>query len=209
MGEWQALHAALQQISPDAADLAEFLLASGWRWSEATALATQDVEDDGKYVHVSMSQVARRQSDGSTKIVEDAKSTAGRRRLRLDPDASAMVRRRLRNLEPGELLFTTEQRSVWNYSHYRSRFWLKAIDAANLQRRPTIHWLRHTNVGMLNAADVSLAEIQRRIGHESITTTIDVYGGMIDDITDDALNALAAMRSKAPKELAPRDAIED
>lgn len=205
MAEWQALYIALRQINVDAADLAEFLVASGWRWSEATALSTLDVEDDGKYVHVSMSQVARRQSDGSTLIVEDAKSTAGRRRLRLDPDASDMVRRRVRSLRAGELVFTTEQGSPWNYSHFRSRFWRKAIDVAQLQRQPTIHWLRHTNVGLLDAAGVSLAEIQRRIGHESITTTIDVYGGMIDDIKDEALDAIAAMRSTGLPELTALD----
>lgn len=195
IAEWQALHAALAAINADAADLAEFLLASGWRFSEAIALTTLDVEDDGSYIHVTVSQVARRHSDGSMRIVHDAKSTAGRRRLRLDRDASTMVRRRLEHLEAGELLFQTDGGSMWNQSHFRTRFWNKAVKVAQLQRQPTPHWLRHTNVGLLDAAGVSMAEIQRRIGHESITTTIDVYGGMIDDISDEALDIIAALRS--------------
>lgn len=193
--EWQALIAALDVINPDAADLADFLLASGWRWSEATALTTFDVEDDGVIVHVTMSRVARRQSDGSVEVVEDAKSEAGLRRIKLDTEASALVRRRVGHAKPGGCVFTTTEGSMWNYSHYRGRFWVKAVAAANLTRKPTIHWLRHTSVGYLAlSGKVSMAEIQRRIGHESIQTTFDVYGGMIEDVSSEALDAFSAMR---------------
>lgn len=205
VGEWQALHAALQQIDPDAADLAEFMLASGWRWSEATALCTYDVEDDGRYVYATVSQVARRQGDGSVQIVQDTKSAAGRRRVKLDHLASAMVRKRMDYLAPGDLVFTTSGGSMWNYSHFRNRFWVKAIDAAQLHRRPTIHWLRHSTVGLLDAVHVGPAKIQRRVGHESITTTIDVYGGMIDDISDAEIDAFAALRSADPRAIERRE----
>ncbi len=199
--EWQALAAALTQINTDAGDLAEFLVASGWRWSEATALTTHDVEDDGRYMHVTVSQVARRDATGATQIVQDAKSKAGLRRLKLDADISVMIRRRLADLEPGAFLFTTTDGSVWNYSHFRSRFWRKAIKAANLQRTPTIHWLRHTAVGLMDAAGIQMTEIQRRVGHESIQTTIDVYGGMIDSVRDESLDRMAELRNAKPVEL--------
>lgn len=201
VAEWQALHAALSVINSDAADLAEFLVASGWRWSEATALTTHDVEDDGRYVHVTVSQVARRGADSSVQIVQDAKSKAGLRRLKLDPDVSLMVRGRLRDLEPGAFIFTTSEGSIWNYSHFRSRFWRKAIAAAGLQRQPTIHWLRHTAVGLMDAAGINMTEIQRRVGHESIQTTIDVYGGMIDNVRDESLDLMATIRTARPTEL--------
>lgn len=193
-GEWHALHAALVQIDPDAADLADFLNASGWRWSEAVALTTHDVEDDGRYVAVVVSQVARRQSDGSVKIVQDTKSEAGQRRERLDPDASAMVRRRVRGLAPGTLVFRTNGGSMWNYSHFRNRYWAKALNLANIERPLKIHWLRHLAVGQLDAAGVGIPKIQRRIGHEKVDTTIDVYGTMIDDIDDATLDRLAEVR---------------
>jgi site-specific recombinase XerD len=210
IAEWQALHAALTVINADAADLAEFMFASGWRWSEATALMSDEVEDDGEFVWVTVSQVARRQGDGSTKIVQDAKSAAGLRRSKLDPDISAVVRRRARAAGPGALVFTTTQGSMWNYGHFRSRFWAKAIAAAGLTRRPTIHWLRHSAVGVFDAAGASLAQSQRSIGHESITTTIDTYGGMIDTMSDETLRRIAEIRRTPPPiQSAERVAIED
>lgn len=200
-GEWQALHAALSTINKDAADLAEFLVASGWRWSEAVALSTHDVEDYGSHVFVTMTQVARRDSKGQVEIVAGAKSDAGLRRIRMDAYASAMVRRRVADAESGGLVFTNANGYAWNYSHFLNRVWNSAVEAANLSRRPTPHALRHTAVGYLAmTGKVSLAEIQRRIGHSNISTTIDVYGGLIEDVSDDALDAFAALRDTKPKD---------
>ena len=52
-------------------------------------------------------------------------------------------------------------------------------------RRPTPHWLRHSHVFVCHAAGMSLPEIQRRIGHEDIKMTINTYGRLIDDMSDD------------------------
>jgi integrase len=207
--EWAALYAALEQIDSDAADLALFLLATGWRFSEATALSAFDVEDDGTAVHVSMGYVVRRNAKGEHVIVEDAKSEAGLRRVKLDDDAAAMLRRRLENYDESSpqdssrysngLVFTTKRGNRWHHSNFRDRAWTPAVDAANLTRKPTPHWLRHTSVAWLvMTGKVSLPEIQRRIGHESIQTTINVYGRMIDDVSSDALDAFAALRNAQP-----------
>ena len=197
--EVQALFSALRTINPDAADLAEFALASGWRWSECVALGTFDVEDDGVNCWVTVTRVARRQADSSTTIVQDAKSEAGKRRIKLDRGASALVRRRVAAAGPGGLVFTTVTGAMWDYQHFRARYWVKAVEAANLHRKPSFHWLRHTSVGYLAmSGKVSMDEIRRRIGHEHISTTFDVYGGMVEDVSDDALEAFAAIRSAKP-----------
>jgi hypothetical protein len=41
------------------------------------------------------------------------------------------------------------------------------------------HDLRHTHVAWLIAGGVPLPHIQARLGHESITTTIDTYGHLL------------------------------
>ena len=196
--EWQALHAALTQIDPDAADLAQFLLATGWRWGEATALTTYDVEDDGARVWVTVTQVMRRNATGRAVLVQDAKSAAGERRVRLDSSAAALVRARVARARPGSLVFTTRTGAAWHHAHFRSRAWEPAVDVANLARRPTPHWLRHTHVGWMVLAGASLPELQSRIGHASIKTTIDVYGRMVTDVSDGALDAFGALRESGP-----------
>lgn len=203
--EWDALYAALVQIDPDAADLALFLLASGWRWSEATALTTFDVEDygEGGPLHVTLAQVTRRNAAGQRVIVEEGKGQASIRRIQLDDAAAAMVRRRMVGLRPGALVFTTGRYanglggSQWHESNFRRRYWDKAVEVANLARRPTPHWLRHTHVvWMHNTGSASLAELQARIGHASITTTIGTYGRMLTDVKPATLSAFAAMRGR-------------
>ena len=52
-------------------------------------------------------------------------------------------------------------------------------------RNPTPHWMRHTHVMLCVMAGMPLPEIQRRLGHEDIKTTINVYGRMIDEMSDE------------------------
>jgi hypothetical protein len=46
----------------------------------------------------------------------------------------------------------------------------------------------------------SLPELQSRIGHASITTTINVYGSMLQDVSPASLAGFAALRG-APNQL--------
>lgn len=193
--EWRALYAALRKINPDAADLTLFLVSTGWRWSEATALSAYDVEDHGDNLYVTMGRVVRRNAAGQHVIVDDAKSRAGLRRIALDAEPARMVRQRLARIHGDRLVFTNARGNQWHYGNFRNRAWNPAVEAAQLSRRPTVHWLRHTHVAWLvMSGQVGLAEIQRRIGHQHISTTIDVYGTMVDDVRPGALDAFAAIR---------------
>lgn len=192
--EWWALATALRQVNPDAADLAGFLLASGWRWSEATALTTFDVEDDGERMWVTMGQVIRRDAANQFVVVEEGKGEGSLRRIEIDGSARQTIRDRVAATRPGELVFTTTGGSQWHYSNFRQRAWDPAVKVANLNRKPTPHWLRHTSVVWLARQGANLAELQSRIGHRNITTTINVYGRMLTDVSPDALHGFAVLR---------------
>lgn len=194
--EWQALHAALWTIDRDAADVAEFMVASGWRWSEATALSVGQVEDYGGTLRVNAGWVIRENAAYVRERVEDVKGEGSLRRTTLDVDAAKIVRARCRDKGPGELVFTTARGHQWHYQNFRRGAWNKAVAAAGLEHRnPTPHWLRHTAVAWAAMAGANLKEIQARIGHKSITTTMDVYGAMIDDVSSDVVARMAAIRS--------------
>lgn len=196
--EWVALRDAAYRIDVDAADLTLFMAGAGWRIGEATALLAGSVEDDGATMFVSMSHVNRK-GEG---VVAGAKSQAGFRRIRMLPDVAAMLRRRLVGKGPGDLVFTNaySPSGAWEQSAYRRRWFAKAVAEAGLEhRKPTPHWLRHTHVMLCHAAGMSLPEIQRRLGHEDIKTTIGVYGRMIDDMSDDVAARLDALLSGAPR----------
>jgi site-specific recombinase XerD len=203
--ELYALLAAAERIDPDAADLIAFMASTGWRFSEAVALTAGAVEDDGRNVYVTMEQVLRRQVG----IVSGGKSHAAMRRLRVLGPGVAVVRRLVVGKAPNELLFTfadgrpgVNKRHAWNKNALRDIRWPRIVEAAGLAgRAPTPHWLRHTHVAVCHAAGLSLAEIQRRLGHEDIQTTINIYGRMIEDMDDAAADRLDALLSGAAPQI--------
>ena len=192
--EWLALKDAAYRVDEDAADLILFLGNTGWRIGEAIALQALAVDDSGPHMYVTVTHVHRK-GEG---LVEGAKSDAGLRRIRMLPECAAMLRRRLVGKGAGDLVFTNphSRLGIWEPSTFRNRWWARAVKEAGLEsRKPTPHWLRHTHVLLCHAAGVTLPEIQRRIGHADIKTTINVYGRLIDDMTDDAADRLDALSS--------------
>lgn len=190
--EWDALLRAAYAIDEDAADLILFMGSTGWRIGEATALQVGSVDDTGPKMYVEVSHVNRK-GEG---LVEGAKSEAGFRRIRMLDSCAAMLRRRMVGKGPGDLVFTNAHSptGLWEPSTFRNRWWKKAVIAAGLEdRHPTPHWLRHTHVFICHAAGFTLPEIQRRIGHADIRTTINVYGRLIDDTSDEAADRADAM----------------
>jgi len=60
-------------------------------------------------------------------------------------------------------------------------------DKINLHASP--HCLRHTFVFM-SRKKLSLKELQYALGHDESTTTLDIYGDMIEDSNEEAANVL-------------------
>ncbi len=57
----------------------------------------------------------------------------------------------------------------------------------------TFHALRHSHVALLIEAVVNPKQIQARLGHSSIRTTLDTYGHLMVGYDDVAANALEDM----------------
>lgn len=211
--EWYALLAAARRIEPDAADLMLFIVGTGWRWSEAATLPVRNVEEwadeDGRdRMFVTMRQVNRQ----GVVVADAAKSYAGFRRAEVTPVVADMLRRRLVGKSPDDLVFTNGSGRPWRQQNFLNRTWTRIVATSGLERRPTPHMLRHAHVPLMDRAGATLPQMQRRMGHEDIQTTINVYGGMIDDIGADVLAAMDAMLLPTPTagevvagEVAPRE----
>jgi integrase len=201
--ELYALLEAGERGDQDTADVVAFMAGTGWRISEAIALTAGAVEDDGDRVYVSMGRVHRR----GVGFTDGAKSDAsyGRRLWILGP-AVQVLRRRVVGKAPGDLVFTftdgrpgVDRTGPWNPTSFRDRRWKALVKAAGLaDRAPTPHWLRHTHVALCHAAGLTMAETQRRLGHEDIQTTINTYGKMIDDMSDEAALKLERLLTPRP-----------
>lgn len=204
--ELHALLSAGRRVGhADTADVIAVMAGTGWRPGEVLGLTAGsiDVLPDGS-VYATMTSVYRR-SEG---IVADGKTDAAGRRLRVLGAGAEVLARRVVGKGVFDLVFPhpnpryakgePRQPKPWAPASFSGHYWPKVVEAAKLtDRAPTPYWLRHTHVALCHAAGFTLPEIQRRIGHESIQTTIDVYGRMIDGMSDESARKLEALLTPA------------
>jgi integrase len=124
-----------------------------------------------------------------------------------------VLRRAAHGKAPDELLFSGVTGGPIE-EHFTDRRWAAAITAAaalGLRKRPRFHDLRHTHAEWLISAGVPLPVIQKRLGHESITTTVDVYGGLLDQAHEaaDAAIQAALVHGRVPAPRPPHLATVD
>ncbi|MFD4032107.1 tyrosine-type recombinase/integrase [Streptomyces sp. NPDC058637] len=200
--EYQLLRKHL--TDPAARDLADWLIGTGMRWGEATALQVQDLRLGGPGPTVNVQRAWKRSPRGaqSSFFLGPPKTRKARRLVALAPTQVDLARRLTQGVSPEAFLFRTPTGKAWRHSNFYNRKWIPAVAAAmetGLPRRPRIHDLRHSHVAWLVAANIPLPAIQARLGHESIQTTIDRYGHLVRSLDSDISAAVqAAMGGRSP-----------
>ncbi len=63
----------------------------------------------------------------------------------------------------------------------------------------TFHGLRHSAVGLLIELNTHPRVIQKRMGHSSIRTTMDVYGSVLEAVDQDVVAGLSHLISGEPR----------
>ncbi|MFB7672884.1 tyrosine-type recombinase/integrase [Kitasatospora purpeofusca] len=203
--EWQRLRAELALIQGgDCLDLCDVLIGTGMRWSEATALQVRDLNLTGRHPTVRI-QRAWKRDDKNKKILGPPKTRKSRRTIGLPPAIVEIFRRCSAGKGPESYLLLNRGGRVWHESNFRGRRWaiaVKAAQAKGFPKTPRIHDLRHTHASWLIAANVPLPAIQARLGHESITTTVDRYGHLVRHLDPEIAAAVeAAMANDGGSEL--------
>lgn len=187
-----------QEITdPAARDLADWLVGTGMRWGEATAVQVRDLNLNAETPTVNVQRAWKRAEKGAEKsfYLGPPKTKKGRRLVALTPTQVTMARRLTSGMAPEAFLFRTATGLNWRHSNYYHRKWQPAVEAAlekGLPKRPRIHDLRHTHVAWLIAAKIPLPAIQIRLGHESISTTVDRYGHLVRGLDDEIAAAVEA-----------------
>jgi integrase len=176
------------------ADIVNLLARTGLRWSELTALRVGDVDLDAPSLTVARAWV---RSAGGSFVIGPPKTRKARRVIALDDTAAGIVKARVADRDADEWLVTAPNgRDALKRATFAPG-WVAAVKAAvkakEIPQRPRIHDLRHTHAAWLIAAGVPLPVIQARLGHESIQTTIDVYGHLMPETQKQVVAALNAM----------------
>jgi integrase len=86
-------------------------------------------------------------------------------------------------------VFTAPNGGPIRKDNFRRRTWLPAVAAAGLEG-VRVHDLRHTHAALLIAQGEHPKVIQSRLGHASITTTLDRYGHLFEGLDEAAADGL-------------------
>jgi integrase len=89
-----------------------------------------------------------------------------------------------------EMLFTAPKGGPINRQSWRTRFWLPAVRQTGILPVPTFHHLRHHAAAVAIAAGAHPKAIQARLGHASITTTLNVYGHLFPGLDEELAERL-------------------
>jgi integrase len=173
------------------------LVGTGVRWGEASAFTVGDVDLAVDVVRVTKS-IQR-----GTRAVGPPKTRKSRRTITLPPQVADALTPLVTGRPRTSPLFVGPKGAPLQHRNFWSDVWRPAVERAGLHPRPRIHDLRHTHTAWLVAANIPLPVIQSRLGHESITTTIDTYGHLLPDLQAAAAHAaLAALDGIKPRLLA-------
>ncbi|MBU5422907.1 site-specific integrase [Cellulomonas hominis] len=185
----------LSKVSPHYQPLVLTLVATGLRWGEATALTAGDVDLSARPVTVRVTKAWKRDADRRW-YVGPPKTKRARRTVSPSDDLVDLLLPLVVGKAPDELLFTNTVGSQFSSSRFWTTTWTPALDAASnprradgspdpdtprLTKRPRVHDLRHTHASWMIAAGTDLFVLQRRLGHESITTTTETYAHLLPD----------------------------
>ena len=89
------------------------------------------------------------------------------------------------------LVFANQVGKLYNPSNFNNRFFQPILKEANIKRRITFHDLRHTHATLLLSKGISPKVVQERLGHSSITVTMDVYSHVTQDLQESAVEMLS------------------
>jgi integrase len=157
------------------------LVLTGLRWGEATGLYARHLSLTTNPATLRVVQSYQRTDKGQFEI-GPPKTKAARRTLSLPANLVAELLPLWQARNGGAFLFTSSQGTPVRHSNFYNRVWKPTVKRAGLPDDLRIHDLRHSYASWLIAGGRPLPSIQRRLGHESITTTIDRYGHLLPEV---------------------------
>jgi integrase len=211
----QEFTVVLRHVREEYRPLIRLLAGTGLRFGEATALTVRDVELLARRKTLTVTKAWKR-TDSSTWVIGEPKTRRSRRTLSLSPELVETLTPLWAGRRGDELLFPGAGGGRLPHIEVYKRGWAPAVAraqvcdahygpqlnkrgkpkllpdpcdcAGTIDKAPRIHDLRHSHASWLIADGVHSAAISRRLGHSSITITVDRYGHL-DPALDDQIDA--------------------
>ena len=176
------LRLAKERLSPMWFAFFRLLAYTGMRRGEALALQWSDLE--GNIIHVRRT-IAR--NDEGAYLSNTPKTDKSNRNILIDDETLRI----LNSLERTSPFIFPNEKGSFSPESQPVRQLHKAVDGTAL---PYIspHGLRHTHCSLLFSAGASIPEVQDRLGHSDVKTTIDIYNHVYPQDKEKALSSFLA-----------------
>jgi integrase len=156
--------------------MVETAIETGMRWGELIALRPRHIDFLRRQVTIeeTIIEVSKRHSPTGERMIvkpypkDNEARTFGVREQWLDAIAQHISSR---HLGRDELLFATEAGTPISRNTFRTRVWLPAVRASDLDFDVRMHDLRHAHASWLLAGGADLKGVMERMGHAQIQTT--------------------------------------
>lgn len=172
---------------------------TGLRKGELQALRWKDI--DLAKATLSVNQTLAKSEFGK-EIFQTPKTKHSRRTLSLDEKTLKYIsnwkkeqqkrylKMGINTLKPDQLVFTDFKNKPL-YLDYLNNFMKNFLKEHKL-KKITIHGFRHTHCSLLFEAGVSIKEVQERLGHTDIKTTMDIYTHVTEKAKEQTAEKYAA-----------------
>ncbi|GEL14042.1 tyrosine-type recombinase/integrase [Lapidilactobacillus mulanensis] len=170
----------------------------GVRRGEALALTWNDISFKDSTMRINKTLT---QGEKGRQIIQAPKTRNSRRTIDLDPKTlndlkewKTIQKRKylmlgFNTLQPNQLIFAN------NKNGYKSlntpAKWLKSIRVAHNLTKVTVHGFRHSHCSALFSAGATIKEVQMRLGHADVATTLNIYTHVTKNQNKEVANKLA------------------
>lgn len=183
-----------------------FLVSTGLRWSEATALDWGHLELTSKpsraHVERAWKEHYDEVTDKRTLELGPPKTRRARRIVAVEPQLTEDLAELRGDAQLTDYVFTTPAGSPVRTGYFHTWVWSKALakaQEAGLGKSPRPHDLRHTYASWLLDDGIKIQEVSRMMGHENIQVTWDTYGHLLPGAHKRAADAMEARFAPKPK----------
>lgn len=180
---------------------------SGMRKGEAYALTWEDIDFEKNQVSISKS-LAR--GENNRLYISTPKTKHSVRTISLDKDTMNHLKR-WKNTQRQQLLmlghptkkhgqniFTSDENEYYNPTvdkHWLSRIYKQEIVPKDFKRIST-HGFRHSHASLLFEAGATIKEVQDRLGHSDVATTMNIYTHVTESARDKTADLFADYLAK-------------
>lgn len=174
---------------PEAFTAFEILYWTGMRQGELLALTPLDIDEARHEIHITKTYT---QIDGKD-IISTPKTKKSERNVGIPPFLLNEILSYIHSkcIPPDERMFERTR-------HYLF-FKLRKGCAASGVRQIRTHDIRHSHVSLLINAGFSALDIAERVGHESVSTTLDVYAHLFPDQQQMLIDRLEELHEETEK----------